>query len=137
MRYSKFAGLTLAGVYVDQPEEIRYDFYTTLKARLSQPGHPHQMPLTPNPPHHDHWVAKEFPEDNTHADHRYIRTTVYDNRVALGEAYIQALATAILVGDRRTGRSLVSGQFRRCLSDTAVGGGGQARRRSRDKSIRY
>ena len=49
-------------------------------------------------------MAKEFPEDNTHADHRYIRTTVYDNRVALGEAYIQALATAILVGDHGTNR---------------------------------
>jgi hypothetical protein len=97
-RYSKFAGLTLAGVYVDQPEEIPYDFYTTLKARLSQPGYPHQMLLTPNPPHHDHWLAKEFPEDNTHADHRYIRTTVYDNRAALGEAYIQALEAAYPAG---------------------------------------
>ncbi len=97
-RYVKFAGLTLAGVYVDQPEEIPYDFYTALKARLSQPGYPHQMLLTPNPPHHDHWLAKEFPEDNTHADHRYIRTTVYDNRAVLGEAYIQALEAAYPAG---------------------------------------
>jgi len=59
-----------------------------------QSGYPYQMLLTPNPPHHDHWLAKEFPEDNTHPDHRYIRTTVYDNRVALGEAYIQALEAA-------------------------------------------
>jgi len=97
-RYVKFAGLTLAGVYVDQPEEIPYDFYTALKARLSQPGYPHQMLLTPNPPHHDHWLAKEFPEDNSHLDHRYIRTTVYDNRKVLGETYIQALEAAYPAG---------------------------------------
>jgi hypothetical protein len=33
-RYSKFAGLTLAGIYLYQPEELPYDFYTGLKARL-------------------------------------------------------------------------------------------------------
>ena len=69
-----------------------------LKARRSQPGCPHQMLLTPNPPHHDHWLANEFPEDNAHPDHRYIRTTVYDNRAALGEAYIQALEAAYPAG---------------------------------------
>lgn len=93
-RYAKFAGLTLAGIYVDQPEELPYDFYTALKARLSQPGYPHQMLLTPNPPHQDHWLAKEFPEDDARPDHRYIRTTVYDNRAVLGEDYIAALEAA-------------------------------------------
>jgi channel protein (hemolysin III family) len=38
-RYVKFAGLTLAGVYVDQPEEIPHDFYTALKARLKVLDH--------------------------------------------------------------------------------------------------
>ena len=46
-RHVKFAGLTLAGVYVDQPEEIPYDFYTALKARLSQPGYPHHRVRQP------------------------------------------------------------------------------------------
>lgn len=93
-RYSKFAGLTLAGVYIDQAEELPYDFYQALQARLSQPGFPQQMILTPNPPNEDHWIAKEFPIDNSHQDHLYIRTTVYDNRAALGEDYIRALEAA-------------------------------------------
>ena len=37
-RYSKFAGVTLAGIYVDQPEEMPEDFFAALQARLSQPG---------------------------------------------------------------------------------------------------
>ncbi|MBP1778781.1 MAG: Phage terminase, large subunit, family [candidate division NC10 bacterium] len=93
-RYSKFAGLTLAGVYVDQPEELPHDFYLALKARLSQPDSPHQMLLTPNPPNEDHWLAKEFPVDNSRPEHVYIRTTVYDNRAALGEEYIADLEAA-------------------------------------------
>jgi hypothetical protein len=93
-RYAKFAGLTLAGIYIDQPEELPYDFYTALKARLSQPGYPHQLLLTPNPPNEDHWLAKEFPVDNSRPDHLYIRTTVYDNRAVLGEEYIADLEAA-------------------------------------------
>lgn len=93
-RYSKFAGLTLAVVYCDQAEEVPEDFYRALQARLSQPGYPQHLILTPNPPGADHWLATEFPEDQSHADHVYIRTTVYDNREALGEAYIQALEAA-------------------------------------------
>ena len=57
-RYSKFAGVTLAGIYVDQPEEMPEDFFAALQARLSQPGYPHQMLLTPNPPAEDHWLAR-------------------------------------------------------------------------------
>ena len=48
-RYSEFAGVTLAGIYVDQPEEMPEDFFAALQAHLSQPGYPHQMLLTPNP----------------------------------------------------------------------------------------
>jgi hypothetical protein len=95
---SKFAGLTLAGIYIDQPEELPHDFYQALQARLSQPGYPHQMLLTPNPPDEGHWLAKEFPTDNTRPDHRYIRTTVYDNRKVLGEPYIKALEEAYPAG---------------------------------------
>jgi hypothetical protein len=52
-RYSKFAGLTLAGIYVDQPEEMPEDFFPALQAQLSQPGYPHQLLLTPNPPNEE------------------------------------------------------------------------------------
>jgi hypothetical protein len=34
--------VTLAGIYVDQPEEMPEDFFAALQARLSQPGYPHQ-----------------------------------------------------------------------------------------------
>lgn len=99
-RYSKFAGLTLAGIYVDQPEEIPHDFFLALQARLSQPGFPQQLLLTPNPPGEDHWLASVFPTDNSKlgVGYRYIRTSVYDNRAALGEAYIAALEEAYPAG---------------------------------------
>jgi len=97
-RYSKFAGVTLAGIYVDQPEEMPEDFFAALQARLSQPDYPHQMLLTPNPPSEDHWLARAFPTDNARPGYRYIRTTVYDNRRALGEEYIEDLEAAYPAG---------------------------------------
>lgn len=91
MRYGKFAGLTLGIVGVDQPEEVPEDVYQALKARMSQPGMPQQLLLTPNPPGNDHWLAKEFPEDNRKEDYLYLTTEVYDNRKWLGDKYIAAL----------------------------------------------
>ena len=93
-RYSKFAGLTLALVYVDQAEELPEDFYRALQARLSQPGYPQRLVLTPNPPGMGHWIESEFPTTNDHPERRYIRTSVYDNRAVLGEDYIKALEAA-------------------------------------------
>lgn len=92
-RYSKFTGKTLAVIYIDQPEEMPEDFFTALKARLSQDGVPHQLILTPNPPDEDHWLAHFFPDDNEdeHNGHQYIRTTVYDNRENLPPEYIPDL----------------------------------------------
>lgn len=90
-RYSKFAGLTLAVIGVDQPEELPEDIYHALKGRLSQPGYPQQMLLTPNPPAPNHWLADEFPEDNHISGHLYICTSVYDNREIIGEEYIREL----------------------------------------------
>jgi hypothetical protein len=90
-RYSKFAGLTLAVIGLDQPEEIPSDVYDALKGRLSQPGFPQQMLLTPNPPSPNHWLVDEFPEDNHIAGHEYIITSVYDNRHIIGDDYIKEL----------------------------------------------
>lgn len=90
-RYSKFAGLTLAIIGVDQPEELPADVYYALKGRLSQPGFPQQMLLTPNPPGSSHWLVDEFPEENTIKNHRYMHTSVYDNRDILGDEYIDEL----------------------------------------------
>ncbi|MCR4339549.1 MAG: hypothetical protein NUW01_06645 [Gemmatimonadaceae bacterium] len=90
-RFSKIAGLTLAVIGVDQPEEVPEDVYAALKARLSQPGYPQQMLLTPNPPNVLHWLCDEFPEDNHIDGHRYILTSVYDNRHIVGDNYIAEL----------------------------------------------
>jgi hypothetical protein len=90
-RFSKVAGLTLAIIAVDQPEEIPEWMYFYLKGRLSQPGFPQQMILTPNPPEYGHWLNKEFPVNNNKPDHEYIVTTTYDNSRHLGEGYIKAL----------------------------------------------
>lgn len=93
-RYVKFSGLTLAVIALDQPEEVPVDVYEALKARLSQPGYPQQLLLTPNPPAPNHWLTLEFPEDNTRPGYKMIHTTVYDNRRILGEQYILALEQA-------------------------------------------
>jgi hypothetical protein len=90
-RYSKFAGLTLAVIGVDQVEEVPYDIYHALKGRLSQPGFPQQIVVTPNPPAPNHWIVDEFPEDNKIEGHLYINTSVYDNREILGDNYIAEL----------------------------------------------
>lgn len=80
LRYSKFRGLTLARVYVDQAEEIPHDIYLELAARLSQPGFPHQITISPQSVDVNHWIAREFPPDNPDPAHRrYIPLSVHDN----------------------------------------------------------
>lgn len=79
LRYSKFRGLTLARVYVDQAEEIPHDIYLELAARLSQPGYPHQITISPQSVSQDHWIAREFPANNASSHRRYIPLSVHDN----------------------------------------------------------
>lgn len=93
-RYAKLRGLTLAGVYVDQAEELPYDVYLELLGRLSQGGQPHQCLLTPNPPEEGHWLALEFPEDNHIRHHAYYRVSVYDNQHNLPAEAIENLVSA-------------------------------------------
>lgn len=94
-RFSKFRGLTLAGVLADQAEEIPEDFYLELKGRLSQPGYPHQMILTPNPAGEDHWLSKEFPDTESGAPpkphHKLIRLSLFDNAHNLDAEYVEQL----------------------------------------------
>lgn len=77
-RYSKFRGLTLARVYLDQAEEVPLDVYLELAARLSQKGFPHQITISPQSVSEEHWIAKEFPEKRT-KERRYISLSVHDN----------------------------------------------------------
>ena len=90
-RFSKVAGLTLAVIYVDQPEELPRDIFHYLKGRLSQKGFPQQMFITPNPPGFDHWLCKEFPEDNRHEEREYIYINIYDNKQNLDAQTIRSL----------------------------------------------
>jgi PBSX family phage terminase large subunit len=91
-RYSKLAGLTLAVLWLDQPEEISNDdedvVLAYVPARLSQVGYPHEVWFTPNPVGNDHWVAQWFPLDDPRPHYTYIHTNIYDNRQILGDAYI-------------------------------------------------
>lgn len=87
-RYSKFRGLTLARVWIEQAEEVPEDVYVELKGRLSQPGYDKQILLTPNPVDEDHWIAAHFPADGDRANHRYVTSDVYSNRAILGDEVI-------------------------------------------------
>lgn len=97
-RYSKVAGLTLAVIAVDQAEEVPEWMYFYLKGRLSQPGFPQQLILTPNPPEFGHWINAQFPLDAQKPEHEYIRTTTYDNARHLGQKYIDALEQDYPIG---------------------------------------
>lgn len=97
-RYSRFAGLTVAIGYIDQPEEVPEDIFDALKARFSQPGMPHFCILTPNPVDDDHWLSRQFPLTNDRPGSVYLKTSVYDNRAVLGEDYIQQLELSYPVG---------------------------------------
>jgi hypothetical protein len=63
-RYSKMRGMGVAGIYNDQTEELPEDFSLELRLRLRQPGFPHQLLFSPNPPNVTHWLAQQFPTDN-------------------------------------------------------------------------
>ena len=91
LRYSKFRGLTLARVYTDQTEEVPQDIYLELAARLSQPGYPHQITISPQAVNDTHWIAHEFPTDNRNPHRKYIPLSVYDNAHNLAEGVIPAL----------------------------------------------
>ena len=110
-RYAKFRGLTLCGIYIDQPEEIPADVFLELQGRLSQPGYPHQLLLTPNPPSEGHWIAKEFPDDPTllKPDHEYIRFRLRDNEAHLGADTCDAIEAAYPEGTSQR-RRLIEGR---------------------------
>lgn len=92
LRYSKLRGLTLARVYVDQAEELPRDIYLELAGRLSQPGFPHQITISPQSVEEGHWIAKEFPVDNHFAPHRLvIQLSIHDNAHNLAPEVVPAL----------------------------------------------
>ena len=103
-RYAKFRGLTLAGIYVDQTEELPFDYHEDLKGRLSQKGYPQQLLYTPNPPQEGHWLTEVFPDEGGHADHRLIQVSLYDNAHNLDEPTIRSLEARIRPATPNTAR---------------------------------
>lgn len=93
-RYAKLRGMTLGGVYVDQGEELPHDVFLELIGRLSQNGVPHQMITSPNPPDENHWLAKEFPEENNIVGRRYYSIPIYANAHNLPAEAIDGLVEA-------------------------------------------
>jgi hypothetical protein len=93
-RYAKLRGMTLAGIYVDQGEELPHDIFLELIGRLSQAGMPHQMLLTPNPPDENHWLAREFPEANNLKGRKYYSAPIHANAHNLPPETIPALEQA-------------------------------------------
>lgn len=106
-RYAKLRGMTLAGVYVDQAEELPQDVYDELRGRLSQSGMPHQLILSPNPPSEDHWISREFPTTNQHRNNAYYRVSLYDNAHNLDPETVRGLEEAYPVGHVKHGPMLL------------------------------
>lgn len=108
-RYAKLRGPTIARFGIDQAEELPSDFWPEIQGRLSQPGFPQQAMITPQPVNENHWIAKEFPEDQSNPNHLYIRTNCYDNRVNLGDDYIAELERIYPIGSAKR-RTLLEGR---------------------------
>lgn len=103
-RYATVRGLTVAGFYIDQLEEVPEDVYNEAALRLSQPHFPQQMIVSPNPVPETHWIAKRWPVDRPKPQHRYIRVAMRDNAHNLSRETIEAAELLYPVGHplRRT-----------------------------------
>ena len=108
-RYSKMRGMGVAGIYNDQTEELPEDFSLELRLRLRQPGYPHQLIFSPNPPNVTHWLAHQFPVDNRLPNRRYYAISIYDNAHNLPAELLQA-ALAAYSPEHAKHRSVILGQ---------------------------
>ena len=125
-KYSKFRGLTLARVYVDQAEEIEQDVYKELAIRLSQSGFPHQITLSPQSVEEGHWITEEFPEDNGLPGRSYFPLATRDNEHNLPKGYVKELERQYPV-DHPKHRTLVLGQRGMNVSGVPVYSGAYVR----------
>lgn len=97
-RFAKVRGLTTAGFYINQLEEVPQDVYGEAALRLSQPGYPQLMVVDPNAVPDSHWIAKQFPTNNSRPNHRYIRVAMRDNAHNLDAVTIAAAEELYPVG---------------------------------------
>lgn len=108
-RYSKMRGMGVAKIYNDQTEELPEDFSLELRLRLRQPGYPHQLIFSPNPPNVTHWLADQFPTTNTKPNRKYYAISIYDNAHNLPKPLLDA-ALAAYPPDHAKHRSVILGQ---------------------------
>jgi hypothetical protein len=88
-RYSKIRGMGVSFIYVDQTEELPEDMGLELRGRLRQPGFPHRLIFSPNPQNVTHWLASQFPEDNSINGRKYYAVSLYDNAHHLPPDFIE------------------------------------------------
>ena len=132
-RYSKMRGMGVAGIYNDQTEELPEDFSLELRLRLRQPGYPHQLIFSPNPPNVTHWLAQQFPSDNRVPSRKYYAISIHDNAHNLPPELLEAALAAyppdhakhrsVILGLRGmnvTGEPVYKGAFMRQVHEVAV-----------------
>lgn len=90
-RFAKVRGSGVGGLWNDQSEETPEDIGTEMRALIRQPGVPHQLLLSPNPPGEEHYLADQFPEGIRDALRRYYRLSLYDNKHNLTADTIEKL----------------------------------------------
>lgn len=92
--FAKIRGLGVASVWGEQAEEFPEDIALELRAVMRQPGYPHQLIFSPNPPNEDSWLADQFPEENPFPNRVYRRVSLYDNAENLDPKTITGLEQA-------------------------------------------
>jgi len=97
-RFATVRGLTVAMFYIDQLEEVPEDVYNEAALRLSQPGYPQLMVVSPNPVPETHWIAKKWPTTNSNPQHRYLRVAMRDNKHNLDPSTIEAAEQLYPIG---------------------------------------
>jgi hypothetical protein len=108
-RYSKMRGMGVAGIYLDQTEELPEDFSGELRLRLRQPGYPHQLIFSPNPPNVTHWLAQQFPTNKILPNRALYQISIFDNAHNLPPDLINA-AIAAYPPEHAKHRSVILGQ---------------------------
>lgn len=88
---SKVRGLGVASIWNDQTEELPQKIAEELPFGTRQPGYPHRVIYTPNPPDEDHYLADRFPEENPFPHRKYFRLSVYDNQHNLAPGKLEEL----------------------------------------------
>lgn len=92
----KLRNVTLAGVFIDQVEELDspeyFQMYETLISRCSDPRGPRKVVLVANPGPEDHWVHRRFVDPFTSVGFtRRVHVTLEENKWNLPATYVRSM----------------------------------------------